>query len=408
MPGPVTDTVASLRAALEQAHARVAALEAQLAAARAERMADPVPQRDDFIAAMVHELRNPLGPIRTTAALLRTRQGDELVAHCGEVIDRQVTRMGRLLDDLLDLSHLSRGLLTLELAPVVLGEVIAAAVEQARPAVDGQRHALTVAAVPPTLVLEADAARPDPNPRAPAGPCGAAHAARRSHRRHGARCGRDRGGDRGRRRRYPGRAGRRGVQSVHAGRRDGWAGACARPAPRPAAAALHGGTVVATNAGPGRGGEVTLRLPLTARHQAAASEAPGGGARRTWWTGRRVLVADDNHDGAEMLELLLSAYGGEVRVVHDGAAAVREAATFRPDVALLDLGMPGVDGLEACRRIRAEAGAAAPLLVAVTGWAQAEDRRQTEDAGFDAHVVKPVDVDVLVGVLSAIPPRSGR
>ena len=161
---------------------------------------------------------------------------------------------------------------------------------------------------------------------------------------------------------------------------------------------------MARSAGAGRGSEFEVRLPLP--------PAPGDAARlperthdaATTGAARRILVADDNQDAADSLALLLRMAGHEVRTAHDGQAALELAADWRPEVALLDLGMPRMDGFEAARRIRAAAWGEAMLLVAQTGWGQDEDRRRTAAAGFDAHLVKPVDHDALLGLIA----RSSR
>jgi CheY-like chemotaxis protein len=165
---------------------------------------------------------------------------------------------------------------------------------------------------------------------------------------------------------------------------------------------LHGGSVTAQSPGIDLGStfEVTLPvagagapLPASAAHEDAPAEP----------LARRVLVADDNRDGADSLSLVVQAFGCDVRTVYDGAAAVHVAETFRPHVVFLDLGMPGIDGLEAARRIRALRGRDGTLLVAVTGWGQERDRQLTAEAGFDAHLVKPADPLALRSLIARVP-----
>jgi len=152
---------------------------------------------------------------------------------------------------------------------------------------------------------------------------------------------------------------------------------------------LHGGRVAAASAGPGQGSRFTVTLPVVdTAAPVARSVADDAGGRAP----RRVLVVDDNRDGADSLAQLLQAHGHDVRTAYDGAAAVAEAARFRPQTVLLDLGMPGLDGLETARRLRAAQAAEPLLLVAVTGWGQERDRAKTRAAGFDGHLVKPVDL----------------
>jgi CheY-like chemotaxis protein len=159
---------------------------------------------------------------------------------------------------------------------------------------------------------------------------------------------------------------------------------------------LHGGTVRASSAGPGRGSEFTIRLPTTGAAGAARDQKPGG---REEPLHARILIAEDNQDAAEMLATLLTGRGCEVSAVHDGQSAVREAERVRPDVLLLDIGLPLLDGYDACRQIRRQAWSAGLKIIALTGWGQEEDRRRATMAGFDRHLVKPVDPERLVAVL---------
>ncbi|MBV8030625.1 MAG: response regulator, partial [Betaproteobacteria bacterium] len=160
---------------------------------------------------------------------------------------------------------------------------------------------------------------------------------------------------------------------------------------------MHGGTVEARSEGEGRGAEFAVTLPLT---DAPLLAAPPAGMLRG--NGFRVLVADDNRDAAESLAALLEALGNDVTVAYNGIEAVEVARSFRPQVILLDIGMPGLDGYGAAREIRRDPGARAIKIVALTGWGQDEDRRRVREAGFDAHIVKPAELDVLRRVLSEV------
>jgi CheY-like chemotaxis protein len=166
--------------------------------------------------------------------------------------------------------------------------------------------------------------------------------------------------------------------------------------------AMHGGTVEVTSAGPGQGSEFVVRLPLLPDEAPAAQFVkPDSVARRVApASGRRILVVDDNRDSAESLAMLLRLFGNDVRTVSNGILALEVAALHKPNVVLLDIGLPGLDGLEVCRRLRVRTGEARPLIVAMTGYGQEEDRRRSEEAGFDAHMVKPVDLDALQELLS--------
>jgi CheY-like chemotaxis protein len=160
---------------------------------------------------------------------------------------------------------------------------------------------------------------------------------------------------------------------------------------------LHGGRVEARSAGLGHGSEFTVHLPLAAR--AAESAAPESSVAQSPAAGRRILVADDNRDAAESLAMLLELAGHEVRVADHGRAALAVAQVFRPDTALLDIGMPDMSGYEVAQALRAEPWAAGIRLIALTGWGQDSDRKRAIDAGFDQHVVKPVDPDQLSGMI---------
>jgi CheY-like chemotaxis protein len=155
---------------------------------------------------------------------------------------------------------------------------------------------------------------------------------------------------------------------------------------------MHGGTIEARSAGPGKGSEFTVRLP--AKVETAIAPASGQ---------RRILVADDNEDAAFTLSMLLETLGNEVRVAHDGAEAVEMAASFRPDAILLDIGMPKLNGYEACERIRLQEGGARAVIVALTGWGGEEDKERARSAGFDRHLVKPIDPGMLEELVAELP-----
>lgn len=358
-------------------------------------------QKDEFIALLAHELRNPLAPIRTSIALLRTNgPADPLRTRCQDVIDRQATHMGRLLDDLLDVSRLSFGRLTLQRGPVVLRDALNAAIEISRPLIDRQRQELSVECPAEAIVLDADEARLGQilgnilnNASKYSAAQGRIFVSVRIEQGMAVIAVRDEGA---------------GVDPVMLERMfelfarsddarhhsSGGLGIGLFLARR--LVEMHGGTISASSAGPGQGSEFVMRLPILRgdRPQLASNER---GALSSTPINRRVLVADDNVDAAEMLKTLFEGLGCEVRTVFDGESAVQQAQTFRPDVAVLDIGMPLTDGYEACRQIRAQqVGAASPLMIALTGWGQEADRKRSQAAGFDLHLVKPIDPAALV------------
>lgn len=358
-------------------------------------------RKDEFLATLAHELRNPLAPIRSAAELLRVRGTADDVARARQVIERQTQLLTRLVDDLLDVSRITRGKIVLHKMPVALGDVIAAAVETSRPLLDAAGHTLTVTLPPRPVWIEADAVRIGQsisnllNNAAKFTPRGGTVAI----------CG--------------GIEGRDVVIRI----RDNGVGIAPSALPDVfdlfsqidpglerargglgiglhlvrSFVEMHGGSVSARSEGPGRGSEFVVRLPRmsTAPQRVAAAPAalpPAG-------SGQRILVVDDNRDGAESLSLLLELMGHEIRTAHDGVEAVEQAAAFAPHVVLLDLGLPKLDGYEAARRIRAMPHGSGILLVALTGWGSDVDRARSRAAGFDHHLVKPVDMAVLRGLL---------
>ena len=177
---------------------------------------------------------------------------------------------------------------------------------------------------------------------------------------------------------------------------------------------MHGGTVEANSAGVGQGSELVVRLPLPSdewRVASGAKEEAGGDPLATHHspltTKRRILVVDDNPDSAESLATLLQISGNETHIAHDGLQALEAAERFRPEVVLLDIGLPQLNGYDAARRIREQPWGKTMMLIALTGWGQEEDRRQSKDAGFDAHLVKPVDYGALMELLATLPSEQG-
>jgi PAS domain S-box-containing protein len=361
--------------------------------------------KDEFIATLAHELRNPLAPIRNALQILKLQSpaDPDLAWNC-DVIGRQVDQMVRLLEDLLDVSRITRSKLNLRKSPVTLSAVVATAVETSRPIIEACGHELIVSLPSEPVPMEADPVR-----LAQVFANLLNNAAKYT----------DRGGQI---RLSAARTGHEVVVSV----KDTGIGIAPEVMPRifetfsqatPAlersqgglgiglslvkgVVELHDGRIEARSDGPGKGSEFIVRLPIVAPQV----EAPVNPAAATSPLPRcKIVVADDNHDAAETLGRLLRLMGNQVRTAHDGQEAVDVVETFQPDIALLDIGMPALNGYEAACRIRQQPGGNAIFLVALTGWGQEEDRRRSYQAGFNAHLVKPVDASALAELLRAQP-----
>ena len=373
-------------------NARLLAESQQTAAALRE--ADQ--RKDVFLATLAHELRNPLAPIRTAAQLLESEQlSDEQLAYCRGVIKRQVSQMAHLLDDLLDIARITRGALALKIQPTCLRQAIEAALEAARPQIDARGHVVALDVPAGRLELTADPIRltqiltnllTNAAKYTPAG--GRIEITVREDAGHWNVSVRDNGI--GISPQLLPRVFTMFVQADDAGGgADGGLGIGL--ALIKGLVELHHGSIEADSAGRGRGSEFRVRLPRAGTAVAAeeprpaAIAAPAAGARR-------VLIADDNRDGAQSLALLLEAGGHQVRVVHLGKAALEQAQSLNPEVMLLDIGMPDVNGYEVAREVRKQPWGRDVLLLAMTGWGREGDKLRAFDAGFDHHLTKPVDL----------------
>ncbi|WP_077000631.1 PAS domain-containing protein [Variovorax sp. KK3] len=364
-------------------------------------------KKDRFIATLAHELRNPLAPIRNAVALLRhPRSTPEKAAWCHDVIDRQVSQMGRLLDDLLDASRLSRGQLRLRLQRLDLRAAIEQALEIAHPFIETGGHRLDVVSTEHALPLSGDLMRLaqvfsnlliNAAKYTPANGSITLATVRDGH--HALVSVTDTG---------------IGIEARHveeifemfgqvetsAGHAQGGQGIGLALAK--GLVELHGGTIDAASEGLGKGSRFTVRLPLAlAEEDGVAVDPPP--ARALAARSYRVLVADDRRDSADTLAQALEARGHTVHVAYDGAEAVAMAIAMRPEVAVLDLGMPKLSGIEVCRQIRQTDWGAGVRIIAQTGWGQAQDRARTSEAGFDHHLVKPVDLDALIALFPVRP-----
>ncbi|MDK6077075.1 hybrid sensor histidine kinase/response regulator [Massilia varians] len=374
-----------------------------------EQLVEADRRKDEFLAMLAHELRNPLAPISAAAELLRIGTlGEERVRQSSNIIGRQVRHMTRLVDDLLDVSRVTRGLITLERAGIGMRGVVQEAVEQVRPAIDARRQRLSVHLPPSWALVEGDKARLVQVVANVLGnatkytPEGREIDLRAEVRGDGAKSAlvisvRDEGI--GMNRELSARVFDLFTQGERSSDRSqgglGLGLALVRNLVE-----LHGGMVGCSSPGPGKGSTFVITLPLLREAvPAPLPQAPLPAAKAGALT---VLVVDDNVDAAETLGLLLAAHGHEVVVEHEPLRALERARRVEPDVCLLDIGLPGIDGHELARRLRAQPETAASVLVAITGYGQQQDRDEAFAAGFRHHVVKPVDFDALARLLDSV------
>lgn len=365
------------------------------------RLAEASRAKDEFLALLGHELRNPLAPIQTALELMRLRgQASREQA----MLERQVGYLVRLVDDLLDVSRLTRGTIELRRRRVELTGVVQAAVDAASPLLEQRQHQLVID-VPADLVVDVDPERmaqvvsnlltnaakySAPGSSIEVSALAADGRVRLSVVDQGIGIDPD----------LAARAFDSFVQHIQAiDRSSGGLGlglAIVR-----SLVELHGGAVEVRSDGPGRGSQFTVSLP--APTIGAAPEPDDVGARAAAAASRRVLVVDDNEDLAALVGELLEHHGHQVAIAHDGRSAIEAAERFRPEVALLDIGLPVMDGYQLASHLRSALGGI--LLVAISGYGQAVDRRRSEEAGFSAHLLKPVDPQLLAHVVAAGPDR---
>jgi two-component system CheB/CheR fusion protein len=379
-------------------------IDAQKRAEEALRQADR--RKDEFLALLAHELRNPLAPITNALHLLRTGAdlGEQDRHDAFDVLERQVEHLVRLVDDLLDVNRITRGKIHLQKERVDVATVVARSVEGSRPLIDARRHALEVSLPQEPLVLEADPVRLAQalwnllNNAAKYTPEGG-RIGLTVRREGGEVVFRVRDNGMGIRPDMLGKVFDLFAQAERTlDRAEGGLGIGLTLVRR--LTEMHGGTVEAHSEGPGRGSEFVLRFPLPPVAAGDAVPQPDLVPPRSPVPGRRILVVDDNLDGARSLAKLLRLFGNDVRTVHDGRAALEVAAEYRPQVVFLDIGLPGMDGLEVCRHLRRQPGLGQTMVIALTGYGGDDDRRRSQEAGFHAHLVKPVDLDTLREVLS--------
>jgi PAS domain S-box-containing protein len=364
-------------------------------------------RKDEFLALLSHEMRNPLAPILAAAQLMQHR-GDVATPRERDVIIRQAQHLVRLVDDLLDVSRVARGKITLTKQTIEIEAVVAKALEVTVELFEHGQHHLYVAVPPRGLRIEGDEVRltqvvanlltnaaryTAPGGRIDVSASKVADEVVLRVRDNGRGIEPDL---------LPGIfdmfvQGPRGPDRAEGGL--GLGLSLVRML-----ITLHGGTVTAASDGPGKGSEFTVHLPASTRPvaQAQPAELPHPPLKRAR-APRRVLLVDDNRDAAEMIATLLSAAGHEVRVANDPAEALREADSFCPQVAILDIGLPVMDGYTLGGELRERLGDATPTLIALTGYGQEQDRRRSKEAGFALHLVKPIDTDTLVRMLDSLP-----
>ncbi len=379
--------------------------------AAAEALQDADRRKDEFLATLAHELRNPLAPIRNGLQILRLSPDGERAEEVRGMMDRQLTHLVRLIDDLLDVSRVSQGKIDLRKEPIALQDAVTAAVEASRPLIEASRHSFNLVMPEEPLIVEGDMTR-----LAQVVSNLINNAAK-----------------------YTPEGGHITVTVQPAGLQaeiivsDDGLGIDAAMLPRVfdlftqvdshldrsqgglgvglalvrKLIEMHGGLVVAESDGPGKGSRFTLRLPQSRRTIRAgqpAGAAPLEGPIRPL----RILIVDDNVDSAQTTRWMLELIGHPSEVCHDGAEAIALASANPPDVVFLDIGMPGMSGYEVCRQMRQLPALKDTVIIAQTGWGQASDRQEAFDAGFDHHVTKPVSLDLVTRLLAEVQKAKGE
>jgi PAS domain S-box-containing protein len=371
---------------------------------RMEQMQEASRQMSDFVAMLAHELRNPLAPIRNAMQVMELRGLDDpQLEWCRTVVDRQVAHLGRLVDDLLDVNRVTTGKIQLKRESVPISVVLERALESSSPLIQERKHRVEVSLPEEPLLVQADPTRLAQvflnllNNAAKYTPGnGLIQISGKTEGRNVVVRVRDNG---------IGIApdllpkvfdlfvqGSRSLDRAEGGLGIGLT--LVREIVR-----LHGGSVSVSSAGIQQGSEFIVKLPLVTRPRDQNKNAHDGeaasSARR-----RRILVVDDNSDSAESMALLLKASGHDVHTAHDGASALEQADAHKPEIVLLDIGLPGMSGYTVAKRLREVPGLSAVKLIAMTGYGQEDDRKRSRDAGFDHHLVKPIDLAVLSALLT--------
>jgi signal transduction histidine kinase/ActR/RegA family two-component response regulator len=375
---------------------------------RLEALREADRQKDEFLATLSHELRNPLAPIRNALHVLRLAGGDEQTrARVIDTLERQTGNVIRLVDDLLELSRINQGRIELRKERIRLSAVVRSALESSAPIVEAAGHELVVADPPEPILLNADPVRLTQvianllnNAAKYTEPGGRIVLSATAYDSEAVISVRDTG---------------IGIPAdmltrifdmfvqVDPSRERSRQGLGIGLTLVKRLVELHGGSIEARSEGPGKGSEFIVRLPAFADQRTVKSDAttkPAAERRKSDLTRFRILVVDDHHDAGDSLATLLRLLGHQVRVAYDGQSGLEAARVFRPQVALLDIGMPGMDGIELGTRLRQEPEFEHLLMIALTGYGRDEDRQRSSDAGFNAHLVKPVDVATLNSLLA--------
>jgi signal transduction histidine kinase len=364
--------------------------------------------KNEFLATLAHELRNPLAPIRAAVKILQLKSDPTPVSQSAlEVIERQTRQMTRLIDDLLDIARVTSNKLELRREKILLSEVLDAAVETSQPLIEQRGHKLIVKAPSAPIYIDGDLVR-----LAQVISNLLNNAAK-----------------------YTGRGGRIWLTVARKENdsvikiRDTGIGIPAEMMPQifemftqadrtngppgglgigltlvKRLVEMHGGTITVHSEGLGKGSEFVVRVPMTSSPSVPPEIQEKGKpkSKAEKGTSTRILVVDDNQDSADSIGLLLKLLGNEVRIEHDGLAAVDVANEFKPQVVLLDIGLPTLNGYEAAKKIRKKPWGRQAVLIAVTGWGETVDRQRSKKAGFDHHLVKPVEPDVLTNLLASL------
>ena len=367
-------------------------------------LAEANQRKNEFLATLAHELRNPLAPMSNMLEVVKHSGDDrETLKRAHDTLERQLGQMVRLVDDLLDLNRITYDRLELRRSEVELSSVVQQAVEVARPLIDAARHDLTIELPDEPIYLNADSARlaqlfgnllnnsskyTKPNGRITLSAKRIDDDVLVSVKDNGAGIPQDK------------------LDSIFdmfmqvdltAERSQGGLGIGLTLVKH--LAQMHGGSIEASSAGEGHGSEFIVRLPVLSKPSVAAQPvAPVAEAARE----RRILIVDDNRDAADSLAMLLEITGNKTYRAHDGVEAVEAIEEHRPEVVLLDIGSPRLTGHEVCRHVRQQPWGKDIVMIALTGWGQDDDRRKSEEAGFNGHLVKPVDYDKLLELVSSL------